>query len=123
MGYFVKTGSGVSVDPVTGQPIEVVKLSRQKPTRKIEKYIARIPLAWHQTACNKCAYAVPVGNLIWYRRWLTKSTTITLPAPLLRDHGISKHRKLRAIAALEKAGLITVSRSVGRQTRITVISK
>jgi hypothetical protein len=120
--YFVKPGPGTNVGPVTVHPVEAAKQGGRKSTQKVEKYISRIPLAWHERVCTKCTHAVPVGNLIWYRRWLTKSTTITLPAQLLRDHGISKHRKLRAIAALEKAGLITVLRVVGRNTRITVIS-
>ena len=45
---------------------------------------------------------------------------VTLPKQLLTDHGIKKDRKLRALRALERAGLVTIERAVGRAWRITL---
>jgi len=117
MAYFTE-GVKHKVTDASGT-LEVIDLIPKASNRKpVDKYISKIPLAWHQHACINCPSAIAVANLLWYRRGITRQNPVTLPKQLLTDHGIKKDRKLRALRALERAGLISIEKAVGRAWRI-----
>ena len=55
-----------------------------------------------------------------HRRDLTHEPTVTLPSTLLREFGVDRDSKARALRALEDAGLAQVERTNGRAARITL---
>jgi hypothetical protein len=67
--------------------------------------------------------ALAVYILIRHRCDLQGSSTVTLPSSLLRDFGISRDSKFRALKALEQRGIIQVKREVGLGARITLIAQ
>ena len=120
--YFIESKPFVVIDEITGQRIDAVELTPTKlAKRAVPKYISRIPLAWHQKACNECAFAVPVANLLWYRSGVTKNRTVTLPGHLLSEHGITKWKKKRSLDALKAAGLVNFTSDPGRATRVQLV--
>ncbi len=119
--FFVQTNPHSVRDGKIGVEFDVVELRPLKASRKVERYIARIPLNWHARASKDCGFAMRVANLLWYRVGLTKQRTVTLPSHLLRDHGIDRWAKARALDALENAGLIRVARKAGQTARVTVL--
>ena len=60
---------------------------------------------------------------IWDRSKLEgRGRPVTLPNAFARDPwGVDRHAKGRALRALEGAGLISVTRSIGRAPRITLL--
>ncbi len=58
---------------------------------------------------------------IRHRFDLRRGQAVTLPAACLKDWGIDRHAKARALAALENAGLITVKRRLGHPVLVTVV--
>jgi hypothetical protein len=52
---------------------------------------------------------------------MRKTDRIVLPTGTLAEMGVSRHAALRAVRALEEAGLVAVTRHVGRKTRVRVL--
>jgi hypothetical protein len=53
--------------------------------------------------------------------WRTKSPTFPVPNGQLEQHGVSRYAKYRALARLERAGLITVDRRVRKTLIVTLV--
>jgi hypothetical protein len=67
---------------------------------------------------------VPLIALLIYRRTqICKSRTVTLPAFELRELGIDRFQKTRALRLLKAGGLIAISKRTGRSTRVTLLWK
>jgi hypothetical protein len=49
------------------------------------------------------------------------SSVVTITSAALRLVGVGHNQKARALATLEKAGLITVSRTNGKNPQVTVL--
>jgi hypothetical protein len=64
-----------------------------------------------------------VALLIYRRTQVCKSRTVTLPAIELRELGISRFQKTRALGVLQAAGLIAVKKHSGRSPRVTLLWK
>lgn len=67
--------------------------------------------------------ALAVFVAVRHRADLTRSAAVTLPASLMRDMGVSKDAKARALNALEAAGLVRVERHAGKQPRISLTTR
>jgi hypothetical protein len=65
------------------------------------------------------AFHVAVAIRLW--TGIKKTDRIVLPTGTLADMGVTRHAARRAVLALERAGLLAVSRHVGRKTRVRVI--
>jgi hypothetical protein len=67
-----------------------------------------------------CPFAL-VWCALLYREWAEKRGTVRLPTALLRSWGINRWSWGRALARLEKAGLVTVERRPGQAARVTLV--
>jgi hypothetical protein len=65
--------------------------------------------------------ALIVWLLVRHQVRLRGTLTISLPASLLQGAGIGRATLLRALKALERTGLVSVTRNKGRSVRITLI--
>ena len=82
-----------------------------------------IPLRPIAIAARLPGKALAVYLILRHRRDLTGEPTTTLPARLLRDFGVDRHSKARALRALEGAGLVMVERTDGCTARVSVLNE
>jgi hypothetical protein len=80
-----------------------------------------VPLAWLASAATLRGRSIAVGVLIWFMVGLKKSTSVSIPTQRLREFGIDRYAFYRSLAALERAGLVTVERRRGAQARVAVV--
>jgi DNA-binding MarR family transcriptional regulator len=94
-------------------------LVRRSKTRHSERFLkGPILLRDIAEAARLPGKALALFLAIRHQTDLTGKPSITLPAKLLTDLGVSRGAKARGLRSLEKAGLITVVRSKGRTARI-----
>jgi hypothetical protein len=93
-----------------------------KKARDKSNDFARVPLKWAADvakAMNSPGYMVLV--LLAYLAWKTKSPTFVLSNDYLNRHGVKREVKHRALARLEKAGVIRVQRRGLRAPLVTLL--
>jgi hypothetical protein len=90
----------------------------KKPTK--EPFIMRIPLFWCLAVPQK-GCAPKVAGLLWYLSRCKKRMTFTLTNRFLSKYGIDRKTKGRALATLERAGLISVERRERRNPVVTML--
>jgi hypothetical protein len=89
--------------------------------KKSRRFIAPIPLPWVQAACKLPGKALAVALAIWHLARMRKSDTVELSQTRLSEFGVKRWAKYRALAALEKAGLVRVVRRQRRNPEVTVL--
>jgi len=101
----------------------MAELKAAAPVRKNKKdAFVKVPL-WWIAQVTRAAKSPQVFAAIWllHLSWKAKSTTFTLPNARLATQGVDRQAKRRALATLEKAGLITVERRGRKPPRITLV--
>ena len=82
----------------------------------------QVPLWWAEQAME--ATRTPKAMVwVWllHLAWASHSKTFRLPNERLRLRGVSRDTKTRALRDLEKAGLIQVTREVGKSPTVTLL--
>ncbi len=98
-------------------------LARQSNIRQQERFLkGPIPLRDIAAAARLPGQALALYLAVHHRTALTGKDSVTLPAALLADLGISRNAKARGLKHLEQSGLITVARSIGRAARVQLKS-
>ena len=95
-----------------------VSRTQSRPTARFLK--GPVPLVSLAVAARLPGKALAVYLAIVHRRDLTHEPTVTLPSTLLREFGVDRDSKARALRALDDAGLARVERTNGRAARITL---
>ena len=80
-----------------------------------------IPLLWLSQASRLPGKALHVANMLWYLAGVNSSKELVLSTTRFSDWGVSRFQKLRALTALEQAGLIKVRRGTGRNPRVWIL--
>lgn len=103
-----------------------VPLSRSQVLVRQRRFTGKFlrgPIAWVwlSRAGQLPGRAIHVALAI--RLWvgIKKTDCIVLPTGTLAEMGVTRHAARRGVQALEQAGLLRVSRSRGRKTRVQVI--
>jgi hypothetical protein len=112
--------------PGLDQWVEVVETVTAGARRRQKRSDAFIVLPLAEAAAEFNALKCPT-TLVWvalrYERWRQKGNTIRLPTALLRSWGLkSRTARARALARIERAGLVRVERRPGRAARVTFTS-
>jgi hypothetical protein len=91
-----------------------------KPPRK--DVFVKVPLWWIEQA-TRATRSPQALVCIWllHLAWQAKSMTFPLPNDRLAKRGADRQVKRRALANLEKAGLITVDRRSGKTPKVTLV--
>jgi hypothetical protein len=95
-----------------GKYMQVVSADSDPPTRKSrgkKDGFAIVPLEWAADVTE--AISAPgymVFTLLAYLAWKTKSSTFVLSNDYLKPFGVDRDAKHRALARLEKAGVIRI---------------
>jgi hypothetical protein len=110
--YVVRRGRRIAVETLeTGT----------KPRRKTDLWV-KVPLRWAEQAAR--ATGTPKAFVwIWllHLAWKAKSNTFPLPNKQLRDRGVHRNTKGRALRELEAAGLIQVARTSRKTSAVTLL--
>lgn len=82
----------------------------------------KVPLWWLEAA-TKATRSPQVLISVWllHLAWKAKSPIFPVPNGRLGQHGISRYAKYRALAKLEKAGLIAVERRDRKTLIVTLV--
>ena len=97
-----------------GKYMKVVGADTTRPARKLsgkQNDFALVPLGWAAdvtAAMNTPGYMV--FTLLAYLAWKSKSSTFVLSNDYLKRYGVDRDAKRRALARLEKAGVIRIER-------------
>src|SRR5262245_48870510 len=84
------------------------------------QFVAPMPLGWFQRACRLPGKAAVVAVAVWYQSKRGGSPTFVLTQAGLEGFGVSRQAKYRALARLEKAGLIAVRLRPHKGPEVTV---
>jgi hypothetical protein len=66
--------------------------------------------------------ALHVGIQVWHQVGLTRSSKVSISMSGMAKVGVSRFAASRGIAALEKAGLVSVVRHSGRKAIVTILA-
>ena len=97
--------------------------ARAPAKRKPVEPFVKVPLWWIRQAAkatntNKALICVE----LLYAAWKAKRSTFPLPNGRLRELGISRETKRRALRDLERAGLIVVERPLRKTPVVTLVA-
>ena len=108
-------------DWATKRMAELEAAAPAKRKNKKDAFV-KVPLWWIEQV-TRATKSPQVFAAIWllHLSWQAKSTTFTLPNARLAAQGVDRQAKRRALATLEKAGLITVERRGRKPPRITLV--
>ena len=108
-----------SIDPK--MPLDLVKADRLPQHKKGELFLrGPVPMKWLAIAARQKGKALHVAIVIWQQAGMKKSSTVSLPNKQLKEFGVDRFAKARALKELSKVGLITVERHPGRSPVITI---
>ncbi len=112
----------------TDKPISSGSINHSNPEKKVSTNRKQhqflkgpIPLPWLIIAEQLPGKTYVVALAIWFRAGLCKSMTLTLPSVTLKQFGIDRSAKKRALNHLESVSLITVVRTNGKNPTITIL--
>jgi hypothetical protein len=112
-GSFIATGDTMDVDMNMPEPQAKITSGRFLK--------GPIPWSWIAAAAALPSRALLVGLCLWRLVGAMRSDTITFGNSDLRQLGIDRATKSRALRVLEKAGLIKVTHHPGRFPKVTVL--
>ena len=112
-GSFIATGGTMDVD------ISALEPEAKIPNGRFLK--GPIPWSWIAAAATLPSRALLVGLCLWRLVGAMKSDTIFFGNSDLRQLGIDRATKSRALRALERAGLINVTHQPGRFPKVTLL--
>jgi hypothetical protein len=103
-------------------PPKAVKAPQHTPKNPVKDKFVKVPLWWAEQAA-RAVNSSQMFVCIWLLRlaWEKHSTTFPLANAGLAKWGISREAKRRALASLEKAGLISVQRRAKRSPIVTLL--
>ena len=92
-----------------------------KPQNKKDLFV-QVPLWWIEQA-TKATRSPQAFVCVWllHLAWQSKSASFPLPNDRLAKRGADRQAKRRALANLEKAGLISIERRLGKAPIVTML--
>lgn len=92
--------------------IERAKMRQVAPKKlqKRQQHFVQVPWAWVERLSGAAGHTYLVALHLLYLHWKGNGAPIKLPNGLLKIDGVSRQSKWRALADLERRGLIVVER-------------
>jgi hypothetical protein len=89
--------------------------------KKGEKFLkGPVPWDWIVKAANLSGSALKVTYAVWFLSGMKNTDTIKLSNSILKELGVSRRSKYRALKTMEEVGLISVSNKTGSSPDITI---
>jgi hypothetical protein len=100
-----------------------VRTSKKPPRHRAgEKFLkGPIPMSWLTIAASLPGKALQVAVGIWYWAGIKRTREIALSISWLSNLRVDRFSGYRGLAALEKAGLVSVVRHPGRKPIVTLL--
>jgi hypothetical protein len=110
------------LDEVRGEPGDESEPRKRKRKAEWERRYVRVPWVWVERLQKaKRASTWRMATLLLYERWRNGGQPIVLSNILAQQHaGLSRFAKHRALANLERMGLVEVGRRRGRSPRVVL---
>lgn len=107
--------------PESSPPKEkaVEKASRKLITGRFLR--GPIPLEWLMKAGQQSGQALHVAIAIWFLTGVKNTNSVQLSNKLLREFGVDRYSKRRALKQLSNAKLISVKQGRGKSPVVTVL--
>jgi hypothetical protein len=98
--------------------------SKKPPRHKAGEKFLRGPIPWNwlAQAARLPGKASQVAITVWFLAGIKDRRTVALSGSVLEDLGVDRFAKYRGLEALEKAGLVSVSRHPGRNPMVTILN-
>lgn len=80
-----------------------------------------IPLSWLSPACRLGGKAVHVALAVWFTAGMKRNREVPVSLSQGSVFGFDRFAGSRGLAALERAGLVSVNRRLGRKPIITIL--
>lgn len=106
-----------------GHPANGPRQGATNQQRKRSTIKGPLPLDWISVACSLPGRSLHVGIAIWSAANLRRSRVVALTNVEANLFGLNRNAKYRALAWLERAGLIAVERKLGQAPRITILEQ
>ena len=81
-----------------------------------------IPLKWILTASKLPGKSLEISMVLWFLKGVIRNNTVKLSGKLVRSFGVSRSTLYRGLAEMEKAGLISIKRQIGRSPMVTILT-
>ena len=95
------------------------KASRKRITGRFLR--GPIPLEWLMKAGQQSGQALHVAIAIWFLTGVKNTNSVQLSNKLLREFGVDRYSKRRALKQLSNAKLISVKQGRGKSPVVTVL--
>jgi hypothetical protein len=118
LGSFTATGEITDIETETCNEAG----AKRTPVSNDRFLKGPIPWSWIAAAAALPGQALLVGLCVWRLVGAMKSETVSLGNSDLKPLGIDRATKSRALCALERAGLIKVTRQPGRFPNVSLIA-
>lgn len=92
-----------------------------RPYARVERYVRTIPFAWLRRANRLPGSAAAVAASLWFLAGVKRSMTFRLTAEAVDLAGCGRKTLYRALASLERSGLISLLRRPGARPIVTII--
>ena len=102
------------------QPTAAGRPCSSRPARLLQPIRVRIPIDWLSAAARLPGKSLHTGVALWCEAATATSSTIPLSNVCSLHFGVDRNAKYRALAWLERAGLVTVERKLGRSPVVTI---
>ena len=98
-------------------------MPRVETRRPFRARFLRGPVPWPWLSCAARLPGRALHVAVAIRLWtgIKKTNCIVLPTSTLQGMGVNRHAASRAVQALEEAGLLKVTRRLGRKSLVCVI--
>jgi len=94
---------------------------KQTRTKKWRRQFVRFPWAWaERMKSTQRASTYRLALLLLYEHWRTRGQVIVLSNVGLEQEGLTRRSKWRALAELERLGLLLVERLPRKSPRVTL---
>ena len=108
---------GVTVEPSAGIPVET-----PSRTAQVNRWFIHLPWRVFSVVAPLPGKALAVYMVAWREALMHGSSVVTLTSTSLRLCGITRDEKAQALACLEAAELVTLTRQRGKNPQITLLA-
>jgi hypothetical protein len=115
------SGDPFDLDKLRLPEVQVGTPTPRKIARRREHFV-QVPFSWLERLNGASGKAHSLALHLLYLNWRNKGRTFTLANGMLKIDGISRASKWRALAELERRGLISIGRRRRKSPDITVHS-
>jgi hypothetical protein len=104
------------IDPNDGELMRLARVPAK--IRKRREQFIRVPWAWLEKLRGAPGQTIWLAVYLLHLHWVNHGKPFTLANGMLRSDGLSRQSKWRALADLERIGLVEVRRQKGKSPTI-----